>query len=184
MFTRFVIIPLIKLLLDPVSLFPFPHSPVPLLPFPIPSPSRFLSFHHSPVPSPSWFLPFPFSFPSPSQFLACPCSLSVSPCSLSVSLAKNSLTSSLCVHKEAGERSQIQGARGLDLKDLLLLPSSPPSLPRLLVLITLGLGKKREQGLIFNKLTDPPFYFASLDSGRGNREGLFFAEKVWGFCFD
>jgi len=62
------------------------------------------------------------------------------------------------VHKEAGQRSKIQGARGLDLKDLLLLPSSPPSLPRLLVLITLGREKKREQGLVFSTFTDsPPF---------------------------
>jgi hypothetical protein len=50
------------------------------------------------------------------------------------------------VHKEAGQRSKIQGARGLDLKDLLLLPSSPPSLPWLLVLITLGLEKKESKG--------------------------------------
>jgi len=56
------------------------------------------------------------------------------------SLAKNSLTSSLCAQRS---RTKIQGARELDLKDLLLLPSSPPSLPRLLVLITLGLEKKR-----------------------------------------
>ena len=63
------------------------------------------------------------------------------------------------MHKEAGQRSKIQGARGLDLKDLLLLPSSPPSLPWLLVLITLGLGKKKEQGLIFNTFTDPPPLF-------------------------
>jgi hypothetical protein len=40
--------------------------------------------------------------------------------------------------KEAGQRSKIQGATGL------LLPSSPPSLPRLLVLITLGLEKKKK----------------------------------------
>jgi len=64
------------------------------------------------------------------------------------------------VHKEAGQRSKIQGARGLDLKDLLLLPCSPPSLPRLLVLITLGLEKKNEQGLFLNTFTDsPPFTF-------------------------
>jgi len=67
--------------------------------------------------------------------------------------------------------SQIQGARagGLDLKDLLLLPSSYPSLPRLNVLITLG---KRAN----NRFTDSlPFYFASLSlrwiRGRGNRVG-------------
>jgi hypothetical protein len=54
------------------------------------------------------------------------------------------------VHKEAEQRSKIQGARGPDLKDLLLLLSSPPSLPRLLVLITLGLEKKKEQGLFLN----------------------------------
>jgi hypothetical protein len=49
--------------------------------------------------------------------------------------------------KEARQRSKIQGATWL------LLPSSPPSLPRLLVLITLGLEKKKEQGLIFNAST-------------------------------
>jgi hypothetical protein len=54
------------------------------------------------------------------------------------------------VHKKIGQRSKIQRARGLDLKDLLLLPSSPPSLPQLLVLITLGLEEKREQGLFLN----------------------------------
>jgi len=64
------------------------------------------------------------------------------PCSFS-----NSLTSSLCAQRS---RTKIkdssgkgQGARGLDLKDLFLLPSSPPSLPWLHVLITLGLEKKR-----------------------------------------
>jgi len=62
------------------------------------------------------------------------------------------------LYKEVGQRLKIQGVKGLDLKDLLFLPSSPPSLPRLLVLITLGLEKKREQGLIFNTFTDsPPF---------------------------
>jgi hypothetical protein len=52
------------------------------------------------------------------------------------------------VHKEAGLRSKIQGARELDLKDLLLLPSSPPSLPRLLVLIMLGLEEKKEARVV------------------------------------
>jgi hypothetical protein len=61
------------------------------------------------------------------------------------------------VHKEEGQRSKIQGARGLDLKDLLLLPSSPPLLLRLLVLITLGLEKKKEQWLFLNTFTDSPF---------------------------
>jgi len=67
------------------------------------------------------------------------------------------------VHKEAGQRSKIQGARRLDLKDLLLLPSSPPSLPRLLVLITLGLEKKKSKGCSSThnpSITDsPPFTF-------------------------
>jgi len=67
------------------------------------------------------------------------------------------------VHKEAGQRSNIQGARGLDLKDLLLFPSSPPSLPQLLVLITLGLEKKEEQGLFLNTFLDSPLLlFLSL----------------------
>jgi hypothetical protein len=71
------------------------------------------------------------------------------------------------VHKEAEQRSKIQGARGLDLKDLLLLPSSPPSLPRLLVLITLGLEKKKSKGCSSThnpSVTDsPPFLlFLSL----------------------
>jgi hypothetical protein len=47
------------------------------------------------------------------------------------------------VHKEAGKISKILGVRGLDIKDLLLLPNSPPSLSRLFVLITLRLEKKK-----------------------------------------
>jgi len=56
------------------------------------------------------------------------------------------------VHKEARQRSKIQGARGLDLKDLLLLPSSPPSLPWLLVLIMLGLEKKKRARVDFQHI--------------------------------
>jgi len=63
--------------------------------------------------------------------------------------------------------SQIQGAMagGLDLKDLLLLPSSHPSLPRLNALITLG---KRAN----NRFTDsPPFTLRlSLCAGFGDGE--------------
>jgi hypothetical protein len=67
------------------------------------------------------------------------------------------------VHKEAGQRSKIQGARGLDLKDLLLLPCSPPSLPRLLVLITLGLEKKTSKGCSSTHSLIPPLLlFISL----------------------
>jgi hypothetical protein len=47
--------------------------------------------------------------------------------------------------KEARQRSKIQGATGL------LLPSSPPSLPRLLVLITLGLEKKKRARVDFQR---------------------------------
>jgi hypothetical protein len=65
------------------------------------------------------------------------------------------------VHKEAGQRSKIQGAKGLDLKDLLLLPSSPPSLPQLLVLIMLGLEKKKSNGRFSTHSLISP-YFASL----------------------
>jgi hypothetical protein len=52
------------------------------------------------------------------------------------------------VHKEARQRSKIQGARELDLKDLLLLLSSPPFLPWLHVLITLGLEKKKRASVV------------------------------------
>jgi len=78
------------------------------------------------------------------------------------------------VHKEAGLRSKIQGARGLDLKDLLLLPSSPPSLPRLLVLIMLGLEEKKKQGLFLNTFTDspPPLLFLSLCAFTGHNPSV------------
>jgi len=72
----------------------------------------------------------------------------------------NSLTSSsLCAQKS---RTKIKDSRG---KGAGPQKSAPPSQfsslppPRLLVLITLGLKKKREQGLVFNTFTDSPLPF-------------------------
>jgi len=70
----------------------------------------------------------------------------------SLVLSRHSPVLPLSVHKEARQRSKIQGARGLDLKDLLLLPSSPPSLPWLLVLIMLGLEKKKRARVDFQHI--------------------------------
>jgi hypothetical protein len=70
--------------------------------------------------------------------------------------------------KEAGQRSKIQGATKL------LLPGSPPSFPRLLVLITLGLEKKRA------RVDFQHFHlgYGGWIRGWGNREGLLFAGEV------
>ena len=84
-------------------------------------------------------------------------------CSLSV-LNFPWLSLAIPLFSRSRTTSQIQGARagGLDLKDLLLLPSSHPSLPQLNVLITLG---KREN----NRFTDPPLLLCvslfALDPG-------------------
>jgi hypothetical protein len=71
--------------------------------------------------------------------------------------------------KKAGQRSKIQGATGL------LLPSSPPSLPQLLVLITLGLEKQKRARVDFQRFH--PGYGGWI-RGWGNREGLLFAGEV------
>jgi len=158
----------------------FSHSSIPLFPlgfsqspFPVPSPSRFLSFPHSSVPS--WFLSFPF-----------PCFLSLSVSLMPLfpvgfPLFPLCFSRHLCTKKQRfktkkqDKRSKIQGATGL------LLPSSPPSLPRLLVLITLRLEKKKRARVDFQRFH--PGYGGWI-RGWGNREGLLFAGEVWGFCFD
>jgi hypothetical protein len=100
-------------------------------------------------------------------------------CSLSV-LNFSWLSLAIALFSRSRTTSQIQGARagGLDLKDLLLLPSSHPSLPRLNALITLV---KRAN----NRFTDsPPFLLCvslfALDSGTG-KQGRDWMGK-FGFC--
>ena len=102
---------------SPIPLFPLPlswfPSPIPLLPVPC-SLSLFLSVD-SPC-SLSLSVDFPLGFshspshvPSPSRFLSCPCSLSVSPCSLSVSLA---ICAQRSKYSRQRSRTKIKDSRG------------------------------------------------------------------------
>ena len=68
------------------------------------------------------------------------------------------------MHKEAGERSKIQEARGMRARPQRPAPPSQFSSlsPPATCTDNAGTWKKKEQGLFLNKFTDPPFYFASL----------------------